>query len=93
MSGIFANKASTTVGPYTYKWTVLYGANSVTLRLADIDGCSADLAETFGVLDLFDFLAFVNYFNAQDPIADRDHNGIFDLFDFLMYVNEFNAGC
>jgi hypothetical protein len=93
IAGTFANKASTTVGPYTYKWTILYGANSVTLRLADIEGCSADLAETFGVLDLFDFLAFVNYFNAGDAIADRDHNGILDLFDFLLYVNEFNAGC
>src|SRR5262249_22122943 len=46
-----------------------------------------------GSLDLFDFLAFVNAFNAADPRADCDQNGVFDLFDFLCFVNAFNAGC
>jgi subtilisin family serine protease len=54
--------------------------------------CAADL-EADGTLDLFDFLAFVNLFNAQDDAADWDGNGTFDLFDFLGYVNSFNAGC
>jgi hypothetical protein len=93
VTGEFLNSPETVVGPLTYKWKVEHGGNSVVLRLAAIDGCAADLAETWGVLDLFDFLAFVNYFNAGDPIADRDHNGVFDLFDFLAYVNEFNTGC
>jgi len=54
--------------------------------------CSADL-DGNGTLDLFDFLAFTNLFNAEDPGADWDTNGVFDLFDFLGYVNAFNEGC
>jgi probable HAF family extracellular repeat protein len=54
--------------------------------------CHADLNGN-GTLDLFDFLAFTNLFNAQDPAADFDGNGILDLFDFLAFVNAFNAGC
>jgi hypothetical protein len=46
-----------------------------------------------GLLDLFDFLAFVNAFNVTDPKADCDANGGLDLFDFLCFVNAFNAGC
>jgi hypothetical protein len=48
-----------------------------------------------GALDLFDFLAFVNAFNAHDPAAncDNDCNQNLDLFDFLCYTNTFNAGC
>jgi len=55
-------------------------------------GCYADFTGD-GSLDLFDFLAFVNFFNAADPKADCDHNGTHDLFDFLCFVNAFNAGC
>jgi len=46
-----------------------------------------------GALDLFDFLAYVNSFNAGSPDADCDHNVHLDLFDFLCFVNAFNAGC
>jgi hypothetical protein len=54
--------------------------------------CDADL-DGSGTLDLFDFLAFVNFFNAENPIADWDGDGDFTLFDFLGFVNSFNAGC
>jgi hypothetical protein len=57
-----------------------------------VGGCAPDL-DASGSLDLFDFLAFVNLFNAQDPRADWDADGSFTLFDFLGYVNAFNAGC
>jgi photosystem II stability/assembly factor-like uncharacterized protein len=50
--------------------------------------CTAD-----GTLDLFDFLCFVNAFNAGDPSADFTGDGTLDLFDFLAYVNAFNTGC
>jgi hypothetical protein len=43
-----------------------------------------------GTLDLFDFLEFVNLFNAQDPEADFTGDGVFDLFDFLKFINVFN---
>lgn len=46
-----------------------------------------------GELDLFDFLAYLNAFNTQDPAADCTGDGTFDLFDFLCFVNAFNAGC
>ncbi len=55
-------------------------------------GCYADFTGD-GVLDLFDFLGFVNLFNAEDPAADCVDDGVFDLFDFLCFVNAFNAGC
>jgi hypothetical protein len=49
--------------------------------------------DTNGALDLFDFLCFVNQFNAGDPAADCDASGALDLFDFLCFTNAFNAGC
>ena len=42
---------------------------------------------------IFDFLAFVNLFNAQSPEADCDADAAFTIFDFLCYTNAFNAGC
>jgi hypothetical protein len=55
-------------------------------------GCYADCTGDQG-LDLFDFLCFVNDFNAEEGYADCDGNETFDLFDFLCFVNQFNAGC
>jgi hypothetical protein len=62
-----------------------YGCLDTQACLPDLDGS--------GSLDLFDFLTFVNMFNAQDPKADIDGNGAVDLFDFLGFVNLFNQGC
>jgi hypothetical protein len=56
------------------------------------DGCYPDFTAD-GLLDLFDFLAYFNAFNAQDPGADCDRNGDLDLFDFLCFTNTFNEGC
>jgi hypothetical protein len=61
-------------------------------RIVRITRCSAN-CDGNGSLDLFDFLCFVNKFNAADPYADFDVNGEHDLFDFLAFVNAFNAGC
>jgi hypothetical protein len=59
------------------------------------DACGACYADcdASGNLDLFDYLCFVNLFNAGDEQADCDGEGGLDLFDFLCFVNEFNAGC
>jgi hypothetical protein len=46
-----------------------------------------------GVLDLFDFLSFVNSFNASEARADCTGDGTLDLFDFLCFVNGFEVGC
>ncbi len=48
---------------------------------------------TDGAVDLFDFLAFVNAFNAGNLATDCTEDGALDLFDFLCFVNAFNAGC
>jgi hypothetical protein len=55
-------------------------------------GCYADFTDD-GVLDLFDFLAYVNSFNDGGDRADCTGEGTLDLFDFLCFVNEFNEGC
>jgi hypothetical protein len=64
----------------------------IVVLKCDVPTCPPDLNGD-GSLDLFDFLAFTNLYNAKDPGADWDGNGVFDLFDFLGYVNSFNAGC
>jgi hypothetical protein len=55
-------------------------------------GCTAD-CNTDGFLDFFDFVCFINLFNAADPAVDCDGSGGLDLFDFLCFVNAFNGGC
>jgi hypothetical protein len=64
----------------------------VYVETTEIGGCYPDFTGD-GVLDLFDFLAFVNAFNAGDPEANCDQEGGLDLFDFLCFTNAFNAGC
>ena len=61
---------------------VTYGATS----------CYADF-DMSGSLDLFDFLAFQNAFDAGDLAADFDGDGSLTIFDFLAFQNEFDAGC
>lgn len=56
------------------------------------ESCYADCDQSGG-LDLFDFLCFLNAFNASDPYADCDNSGGLDLFDFLCFTNAFNNGC
>ncbi len=55
-------------------------------------GCYADFNRDTA-LDLFDFLAFVNSFNAPTGAADCNRDCSLDLFDFLCFTNAFNAGC
>jgi hypothetical protein len=73
-------------------WTLEDGITGFTLAEKLTAACAPDL-DGNGTLDLFDFLTFVNLFNADDPEADCDGNGALDLFDFLCFVNAFNAGC
>jgi hypothetical protein len=85
----------------TEKFDVYIDADGTSMSFTDelvegmgaIDvGCYADM--TFdGTLDLYDFLYFLNVFNAEDPRTDCTGDGAFDLFDFLCFVNAFNEGC
>jgi hypothetical protein len=71
------------------------GGGGVTMpRLIDGERCYADCDQDCAYsADLFDFLCFVNKFNAGEDYADCDGNGALDLFDFLCFVNLFNEGC
>lgn len=70
------------------------GIDYDNLVLAVAATCSAaDLAEPFGSLDVFDVLAYLASFDAQDPAADLASPSGFDVFDVLAYLAVFDAGC
>ena len=54
--------------------------------------CLPDLTGD-GLLNFFDISAFLNAFNAQDPIADFTGDGNFNFFDVSAFLNAYNAGC
>ncbi len=54
--------------------------------------CYADFDRS-GELDVFDFLAYTNAFQAGNYRADCDGCGSLDIFDFLCFVSMFNEGC
>lgn len=67
--------------------------DAVTLVIDDgADACPADLTGD-GILDFFDVSAFLNAYNAQDPIADFTGDGLYDFFDVSAFLNAYNAGC
>lgn len=74
------------------------GARGVSL-LRTCAECYADcdISTGPGVLDIFDWLCFVDRFNAGLPYAcDCDEStgpGACDIFDFLCFGNAFAAGC
>jgi hypothetical protein len=65
---------------------------TLTVHMVGDNACYPDFTGD-GALDLFDFLAYVNAFNAADPAADCTGDHALDLFDFLCFVNAFNVGC
>lgn len=66
-------------------------AHSLLIAI-DVFGCRVDL-DGSGDVDLFDFLAFQNLFDAGDLAADFDGDGDLTIFDFLAFQNEFDIGC
>ncbi len=68
------------------------GDTCIRVFFAQPPACPADLTGD-GVLDFFDVSAFLNAFNAQQPVGDFDGNGVFDFFDVSAFLNAFNAGC
>jgi hypothetical protein len=67
--------------------------NVVFSQAVDEDAACYGDFNSDGVLDLFDFLAFVNAFSLGDPGADCGNSCAFGLFDFLCFTNAFNKGC
>ena len=54
--------------------------------------CPADLTGDQS-LDFFDVSAFLNAFNAMNPIADFTGDGSYDFFDVSAFLSAFSAGC
>lgn len=54
--------------------------------------CPADLTGD-GLLNFFDVSAFLNAFNAMEPIADFTNDGNFNFFDVSGFLNAFTQGC
>lgn len=76
------------------RFVTIGGAAPIDRQVADrIEySCTPDL-DGDGTLSVFDFLAFINLFNAQDPRADLDGDGDFTVFDFIAFQTAFDAGC
>lgn len=55
-------------------------------------GCDADVNGD-GSLDVLDFVAFQQLFQAGDDAADCDANGTLDVLDFVCFSAVFQAGC
>ncbi len=53
----------------------------------------ADLAAPYGVVNVFDVMAFVDLYNQQSQLADLVDNDIFNIFDIMEYINLYNQGC
>jgi len=54
--------------------------------------CTADFTND-GVLNFFDVSAFLQAFNAQDPIADLTNDGRWNFFDVSAFLQAFSEGC
>ncbi len=54
--------------------------------------CAADFNHD-GIVDLFDYLDFVDAFSSNAPSSDYNGDEIIDLFDYLDFVDVFSAGC
>lgn len=63
-----------------------------TITASTGSACAADY-NADGVLDVFDVFAFLDAFNAGDPVADLSGDGILDVFDVFAYLDLFSAGC
>ncbi|PCI08315.1 hypothetical protein COB72_08545 [bacterium] len=71
--------------------------NTTNNWVSDIDTitvleCPADLNGD-GVLNFFDVSAFLQAFNAMDPIADFNGDGVFNFFDVSAFLNTYAIGC
>jgi len=78
-----------------YEMWVVCASEAIAIMSIEGEGgtqCVADLTGD-GVLDFFDVSAFLNAFNASDPIADLTGDGVYDFFDVSAFLNAYNAGC
>jgi len=78
----------------------------VAFRTGNAVACPADIGAQGGApgsdghLDNNDFIVFIDYFFAQNPLADRGvtggvpgTDGVWDNNDFIVFIDQFFAGC
>lgn len=54
--------------------------------------CFVDLNDD-GLLNFFDVQAFLDLYNAGDPLADWYEDGLLNFFDVIAFVNAYGVGC
>jgi hypothetical protein len=78
----------TSDAPEGLVYRLIYESDRVYVILT----CQADLSGD-GAIDFQDVSAFLNAYNAIDPIADMNGDGVFNFYDVSGFLNAFNAGC
>tara|TARA_E500000318_G_scaffold86482_5_gene82998 strand:- start:29944 stop:32109 length:2166 start_codon:yes stop_codon:yes gene_type:complete len=78
--------------PNGYEMWVVCASEAIAIISVEGNACAADITGD-GVLDFFDVSAFLNAYNASDPLADFTGDGTLDFFDVSAFLNAFNAGC
>jgi len=68
------------------------GATRAYLRLTARRLCQGDFDQS-GLLNINDFVAFINAFAAQSPSADVDNSGLLNINDFIAFLNAYATGC
>ena len=62
------------------------------IRVLAGPACVGDF-DSSGVLDILDFIAFQQAFQAGEACADVNGDGDFDILDFVAFQQAFHAGC
>ncbi len=70
----------------------MYLASVMNSRMKMVVGCPADFDRS-GFVDVEDFGAFVDAFDAGDASSDMDDSGFVDFEDFSTFVELFEQGC
>lgn len=73
-------------------WDPDWGTFHYVLSVFGGPFCATDL-DGDGLLTVFDFLTFQNFFDAGDLRADFDRDGVLTFFDYLAFQNGFDLGC
>jgi hypothetical protein len=99
VTGTFVNQPVTHAGGMTYRWQVLYNPNTVVLRVQSAEpACYAncDDSTTAPILNVADFICFVNRFGSGDNYANCDQSmvpPVLNVLDFQCFLNKFQSGC
>jgi hypothetical protein len=76
----------------SYSVLITTPCGSLESHKALVTICLADFT-CDGQVDFFDYLEFVDAFEAESPAADRDGNSQVDFFDYLDFVMAFSGDC